>query len=143
LRVTEVLATYRDRTLEILADPKLGIPARCKFLPSIAEIIELASDIENPKPSFMLSREFVRREVDPESYRPKQIPVIFDRRGNRVRLSDAIDDEKWRAGMARAQRMTMFIHELGGGDSLRGWEIAMERGLSEPPEDWQPANRKD
>lgn len=142
LAIIEIIASYPITTIEHLADIKIGVSAACKFLPTVADVVECAKVIEMNLQKFAPAREIQRRPVDPEEYHAKQIPRVYDRFGERVRPEDQIDDAKWREGMARTQRMTMFVAELGEGDSLRGWEIAMERGLNAPPEDWQPKARQ-
>lgn len=52
LAVTELLAGYPQEVRERLADLRTGIASRCKFLPSIAEIVEMAEEPQRIREQF-------------------------------------------------------------------------------------------
>lgn len=41
-----VLATYETRVVDALVSPKDGLPAKCKFVPTIADMAEMATTLE-------------------------------------------------------------------------------------------------
>lgn len=52
LAVTELLAGYPQEVRERLADLRTGIPSRCKFVPTVADIVEFVREIEDRKHQF-------------------------------------------------------------------------------------------
>ena len=49
LVLSEVLTGYDQKVLRGLNDPKTGILAKCKYPPSIAEVVEMAEAINKPR----------------------------------------------------------------------------------------------
>lgn len=47
--VEEVLVTYDQKVIQKLADSRAGILAKCKYPPSISEIVEMANSINKPR----------------------------------------------------------------------------------------------
>lgn len=45
--LAELLATYPDDTLRTVVDQRIGVSARCKFLPTHADIIEYVERLED------------------------------------------------------------------------------------------------
>lgn len=53
LTLTELLGSYDDETVARLVDMRTGIPSRCKFLPTVADIVEFVKEIEDRKHQFV------------------------------------------------------------------------------------------
>jgi len=140
LGLIEVLSTYPVEVQEELADIRIGISARTKFLPTHFEIVELGNEIEQRLAHQNRPRgPLLVRDTRP--YNPQQIPVYLDRYNNRISEREA--EEKADAyckmcdGMKRAERMLEYVKHLGNGSLLDGWIVLQERGETEPPSEFQ------
>lgn len=144
--LVEIVAYYPS-LMALFADKVKGIPARCKFLPTIADFVAMATELTPPddgtsaRVADLAARVEQARLTAPEGdYHAKQIPRYYDKHRNEIRPGEAEERleqfERDKASMARVQRMTSYVKELGNGDALAGWQIAIERGIQEPPENW-------
>jgi hypothetical protein len=136
----ELLSTYPEEVQEELADIRIGISARTKFLPTPAEIVELGNEIEQRLAHQNRPRgPLLVRDTRP--YNPQQIPVYLDRYNNRISEREAEEKadayRSRRDGMKRAERMLEYVKHLGNGSLLDGWIVLQERGETEPPSDWE------
>ena len=141
--ILQVIASYPPDIQSRMADLRTGIPAKCKFLPTVAEIVEFGDELTIPAPDFFPGfglRDYRGLEVDTKPYHPEITPYISNRPTRNPAHYQGVnpEDEKYKAGIRRAERMLAYVLELGVGDAFAGWSIAIERGESEPPEGWEP-----
>lgn len=146
--ILQVIASYPADIQTRLADLRTGIPGKFKFLPAVAEIVEFADELTKPKPDLFPGIGLVsychsdgrRREVDLEPYRPQIVPYISNRatRNPDHYAAAKVEDAKTREGIRKAEHMLAYVKELGNGSALDGWLIAIESGIGEPPEGWEP-----
>ncbi len=140
LAIVRVIASYPPWVQSKLADLRTGIPAKCKFLPTVADIVEMADRMGNNQFGGMALRDYSGLVVDDRPYHPEIVPYVSNRPTRNPAHYQGVnaDQEKTKEGIRRAERMTAYVRELGDGDGLKGWMIAIERGEDEPPADWQP-----
>lgn len=62
VNMIDLLSTYPDKTLVKLCDLRTGIVSQCAFLPSLAEIIRLAADIEIVDQMMQAEKEYATAE---------------------------------------------------------------------------------
>lgn len=149
--LVELIEQYPDHIQDAFADLRNGIPARCKFLPTIADFVVMAGEImsaedakakELSRIADLAARVEARRRM-PEPPQGKQPVRYHDKHGNWINEREAMESieqaKRDKESMARAQRMTDYVRWLGGGDGKRGWDIVIERGITEVPADWAPA----
>lgn len=141
--LVEAMATFPEPVQNELADIRAGISARLRFLPTVADLVELGAGIEQrmanearpvpPRP---------RLVRDTRPYNPQQVPVYFDRNGDRISEREAEERaeqaRREREGMKRALLMLAYVKHIGNGNALDGWQVLQERGETEPPEGWTP-----
>ena len=137
----EVMATFPLAVQTEIADIREGISGIAKFLPTVADLVEFGKQIDTKHEAAERYRQ-PRREIDTSEYIPKQIPQYFDRHGERITEREANEraeaHRQAMAGMKRVNRMLAYVKQLGDGDALKGWEIAIANGESEPPAEWTP-----
>lgn len=144
----EVVTHYGPDFHEAFADLKTGVSSRTAFLPTPFHFAEVAKEhqveINRMRRLDEMDVRFKRAILEaPEGpYKPVQPARYYDRRGDEITPRQARERMEQHArdvaSMAKVDRMTAFVRELGQGDSLKGWEIVVERGLSEPPAEWTP-----
>jgi len=140
--ILQVIASYPADIQTRLADLRTGIPGKFKFLPAVAEIVEFADELTKPPvyfPGFGIA-DYSGLKVDPEPYRPQIVPYISNRatRNPNHYAAAKVEDAKTREGIRKAEHMLAYVKDLGNGSALDGWIIAIERGIGEPPEGWEP-----
>lgn len=56
--IVSILSTYPRHTQNRLADLKTGIPGKCTYLPTVADIVKLAESYESARPSHTFYKKF-------------------------------------------------------------------------------------
>lgn len=74
LRMTELLASYPPEVQERLVDLRRGIPGRCRFLPTLADIVEMAKELQPPPSRLMPGYRLMTMEEMVEESRRKYGP---------------------------------------------------------------------
>lgn len=138
--IVSVIASYPLETQNRLANLRVGIPAKCKFLPTVADIVQMGDELA--KPRFGEVRDYGPRVVDTTPYHPEIVPYISNRetRNPDEYSQFRADDEKTKEGIRRADRMLAYVKTLGHGSALDGWLVAIEQGITEPPADFEADN---
>lgn len=143
--LVELIRTYPADIQAEFADVRTGISARTKFLPTAADFVDMANEIEAKRAQYRASTDNRHLKRDTRPYEPKQVPQFFDRHGNRITEAEAqaraAEHRVNIESMKRVERTTAYARMLGNGDGMAGWQIMVERGISEPPEDWQPEEK--
>lgn len=143
--IIEAIAHYPASVQAFLADPITGIRARCAYLPTIADVVKMASeatdrDNERVRVEDLARRVALARQKPITAYKSPE--RVLDARNNEITPRAAAEiAERHRqdvASLARVARQRAFILELGDGDGLKGWQIAIERGIEDVPADWKP-----
>jgi hypothetical protein len=144
LALVEYFAGLSDVEQTYLADPQFGLSAKSEFLPTQALCEKLLEERRNrwgtPRDYSGYKRDENGRLVDdPGGYKPQIVPYISNREHRNPLFYEAskIDEEASKAGMLRAARMVAYVKTLGAGNAEKGWLIAIERGIEEPPADFQ------
>lgn len=89
--VTAVLAQYPNEVVRQVTDPINGLPASCKFLPSIAELTEACSKLMAPyRAEYREAMEAAKRAAEREDREKYNDPEM------RKRVNAMIED--WKAG---------------------------------------------
>ena len=137
--LVEVMATYPDAVQDEISDVRHGVTAKTRFLPTVADIVEIGNELDAKHRS--QTRYYTpRREVDTTPYCPQQIPQYFDKYGNRITEREAEERaELHRANvesLRKVNRHLAYCRFLGSGDAIKGSILMVERGESEPPEDF-------
>lgn len=145
--LVEVVAGYPISFHDAFADMKTGIPSRTKYLPTAFDFAEMAKELQatedrRSRLDALQQRVAQARLTAPEGeYRPQQPARYYDRHNVEITPGEALDrlerHEREKAGIKRATEMTAYVKHLGNGDALVGWQIAIERGISEPPLNWR------
>lgn len=143
--ITEFMASLSPKELQLVTDPRTGVVARCKFLPTIADFMEIIREYDAAQAKYAHIRDYSglrpMTAAENEASRLRQIPRVHDRRGNWLSPSEARESIEQHqctvASLKRANRLQSWIRHLGNGDSVLGWERAIELGQSEPPAGWQ------
>lgn len=135
-----IVASYPVDVQEAFSDIRKGIPARCKFIPTVADFVELGAEIEASKAKWAVPQKPVR-QPDTSEYNPVVVPQYFDKRGNRMTerefLEHAADLEQSAIIKKRQDRMNAYAIQLGKGDLFQGWLEIMRLGINEPPKDFE------
>lgn len=139
----DCISNYPTAIQVRLADVTTGISARCRFLPTVADVVEFAAPLmaDRARSDDFAARIAAQRALPlpPQGQQPVR---IFDKRGDEIKERDDTErlarHQRDQASMARVQHMTAYVKELGDGDALKGWQIAIERGIDAPPADWKP-----
>lgn len=63
--IVEILASLSERLREDAADIRIGVSAKCTFLPTVADFVKWAEDETARRDRFKPSREYIRREAEP------------------------------------------------------------------------------
>lgn len=135
-----IVASYPTEVQQAFADIRKGIPARCKFIPTVADFVELGTEIEASNARWAVPKKSVR-QPDNSEYNPVVVPRYFDKRGNvmteREFMEHAADLEQSTSLKARHDRMNAYATQLGNGDLFDGWLEIMRLGINEPPKDFE------
>jgi hypothetical protein len=129
LAVIEVFSTYGENVLIELVNARTGLPAKCKFLPTIAEIVEFAEPLNrafNPEKSrgYRIDR----------SYKAQQVPYN-DRMNGLPKSRDLPEPSK--ASIVNADSWKAFANELGNGDESYGWLLIVQQGIERLPPEYE------
>jgi len=145
MAILEFVAGLNDDEIAHLMHPRTGVAARCNFLPTKADMVKILNEAEAVASKFRASTDNRHLKRDTRPYEPKQVPQFFDRHGNRITEAEAqaraAEHRVNVESMKRVERVTAYARMLGNGDGMAGWQIMVERGISEPPEDWQPEEK--
>lgn len=151
IAIVELIEGYPEHIQAAFADIKTGIAARCSYLPTIADFVKMAGEIlakedreaETHKRIVDLSERVAELRARPAMPPLKSRERFYDRNNNEINPREAEEriaqHEREKDGIRRATEMTAYVKFLGNGDALAGWQIAIERGIQEPPVDWRSA----
>lgn len=71
VNLIDVLATYPEKMLVKFCDLRTGIAARCRYLPTIADIVEAGEAIEKAENLAVWEREWYEKAVEKEALAAK------------------------------------------------------------------------